>query len=335
LITDDHVKIEAHKLILCSGSKMFEKFLVNNPHSHPMMFMKGIKEQELKPLLEYLYRGETKISNEIVFNFMKLAQDLEITGLHSENKSEDKVVDTEFQQNMNLIKELDVTVTKNKPSENDKDNNIESSNKLQQLEDEIAEVDLNEPNIRKHNDNRYERMLNENVSVQRIKLPKSVELLEKTPSMAIPDGDQSNGVIETPSHPNDYVDSSKGEKEGIVRDLEDHLSVTNSVIDNVKCEIDLSNTNIETSETQVDSSSEIILELDPSPPLRSRGVTKWTSPVWNWFILDPEDHTNAICQLTGCPNPFVSRGRVQKAGSRGLTTSLMRKHLFNHHGKRV
>ena len=54
LITDDHVKIEAHKLVLCSGSKMFEKFLMDNPHSHPMMYLKGIKEQELKPLLEYL-----------------------------------------------------------------------------------------------------------------------------------------------------------------------------------------------------------------------------------------------------------------------------------------
>ena len=62
LVTEDHVKIEAHKLILCLGSKMFEKFLVDNPHPHPLMFLKGIKEQEMKHLLEFLYKGETKIS---------------------------------------------------------------------------------------------------------------------------------------------------------------------------------------------------------------------------------------------------------------------------------
>ena len=68
---------------------------------------------------------------------------------------------------------------------------------------------------------------------------------------------------------------------------------------------------------------------------RSRALSKFTSPVWDWFTLDPEDHTNAICQVSGCSYPVVSRGKIRKAGKQGLTTSIMRKHLFSNHGKKV
>ena len=92
----------------------------------------------------------------------------------------------------------------------------------------------------------------------------------------------------------------------------------------------------ELSESNLDTDSETVMELDPSSsqPQKSRGP-KWKSPVWNWFSLDPEDLTNAICQVAGCSYPFVSRGNMRKAGKQGLTTSMMRKHLFNHHGQKV
>ena len=65
LICDDKVRIEAHKLVLCAGSSFFRDFLVyNNANSHPMIFLKGVKQQELQPLVQFLYNGETTVPQE-------------------------------------------------------------------------------------------------------------------------------------------------------------------------------------------------------------------------------------------------------------------------------
>ena len=95
-------------------------------------------------------------------------------------------------------------------------------------------------------------------------------------------------------------------------------------------EIDIS------SKTNINQISFSNLNSDSKIILPSKAASKaFKSLVWNWFILDPEDHTNAICQVAGCPYPLVSRGRNAKYGKQGLTTSGMRRHLLARHGKKV
>jgi len=87
LVGDDRKKIEAHKIVLCAGSSMFSDFLVNNAHSHPMIYLKGMKQQDLMCILEYLYYGETTISQHILKDFLTTAKELEIYGLEIENQN--------------------------------------------------------------------------------------------------------------------------------------------------------------------------------------------------------------------------------------------------------
>merc|ERR1712126_476725 len=97
LVCDDKVKIEAHRIILCAGSAMFKEFFVDNPQSHPILYLRGVKQQHLKHILEYIYDGKTKIPQKDVNHFLDLAKakDLEVLGLETEGEAED--VQEEFE----------------------------------------------------------------------------------------------------------------------------------------------------------------------------------------------------------------------------------------------
>ena len=91
LVSDDRIRIEAHKIVLCAGSSMFQDFFVNNTHGHPLLYLRGIKHQELKSVLEFLYNGTTRIPQMEVDKFLEVAKELEVFGLESET---DGIVNT-------------------------------------------------------------------------------------------------------------------------------------------------------------------------------------------------------------------------------------------------
>jgi hypothetical protein len=50
LACDAGNQIEAHKVILSSSSSFFQKILLNNPHQHPLLYLKGVKFHNLQSL---------------------------------------------------------------------------------------------------------------------------------------------------------------------------------------------------------------------------------------------------------------------------------------------
>lgn len=48
---------------------------------HPILILKDVKYQELKAMLDYMYRGEVNISEEQLGHFLKAAESLQIKGL--------------------------------------------------------------------------------------------------------------------------------------------------------------------------------------------------------------------------------------------------------------
>jgi len=96
LITDDEKQLKAHKVILSACSPFFRNMLITNPHSHPMFFMKGIKNHQMKALLQFMYCGETRIFDDLIDEFISIAQDLKIKELSSKilfDKSDEEAVD--------------------------------------------------------------------------------------------------------------------------------------------------------------------------------------------------------------------------------------------------
>ena len=85
LLSDDLVSIQSHRVILSSSSPLLNKILSFN---NPVLYLKGVRNEELKPLLEFIYTGSVKIEENNVHNFMKTAKDLQIKGLSSKQVKE-------------------------------------------------------------------------------------------------------------------------------------------------------------------------------------------------------------------------------------------------------
>merc|ERR1712168_1352987 len=88
LVSDDQVQTKAHKVVLSACSPVLKSLLVNNTHSHPLLYLRGIKQTELQAILKFMYFGETQIFEQRINDFVTVAKDLEVKEI-SEEREED------------------------------------------------------------------------------------------------------------------------------------------------------------------------------------------------------------------------------------------------------
>merc|ERR1719147_285648 len=72
-IACDDDQLEAHKVILSASSPFFQNILKRNPHSHPLLFLRGTTKKMVEALLNFIYSGETYVVEEEIEQFMELA----------------------------------------------------------------------------------------------------------------------------------------------------------------------------------------------------------------------------------------------------------------------
>ena len=58
LACEDGQQVEAHKVILVASSPSFQKLLGRNKHPHPLIYMRGVKSDDLLSIVDFLYRAE-------------------------------------------------------------------------------------------------------------------------------------------------------------------------------------------------------------------------------------------------------------------------------------
>ena len=61
LACEDGEQIDAHKVILAASSPVFQSMLKRNKHSHPLIYMKGLRSEDLRTMIDFLYLGEADI----------------------------------------------------------------------------------------------------------------------------------------------------------------------------------------------------------------------------------------------------------------------------------
>ena len=81
LVCDDGNQVEAHKMILSASSPFFQNMLKRNKHPHPLVFMRGVKSDDLLAVVDFLYCGETKVLQQNLDSFLILAEELQLKGL--------------------------------------------------------------------------------------------------------------------------------------------------------------------------------------------------------------------------------------------------------------
>ena len=64
LACEDGRQVEAHKVILASASPFFQTMLIKNKHPHPLIYMRGVKSEDLVAIVDFLYFGEANVYQE-------------------------------------------------------------------------------------------------------------------------------------------------------------------------------------------------------------------------------------------------------------------------------
>jgi len=80
-IACDDDQIEAHKVVLSAASPFFQNILKRNPHSHPLLYLRGTTKKDMEAILEFIYSGTTKVIQEDLEHFIELAKSLHVNGL--------------------------------------------------------------------------------------------------------------------------------------------------------------------------------------------------------------------------------------------------------------
>ena len=87
LVCEDGTQVEAHKVVLATSSPVFQNLLRRNKHTHPLIYMRGTKSQDLLAVVDFLYCGEANVFQENLDSFLAIAEELQLKGLMG--KSED------------------------------------------------------------------------------------------------------------------------------------------------------------------------------------------------------------------------------------------------------
>merc|ERR1719312_748060 len=79
-------QVQAHKIILAACSPFFRSTLRQNPHQHPLLYLKGVEFNDLVAVLTFMYHGEVNVAQEELNSFLGLAEDLQVKGLTQGNQ---------------------------------------------------------------------------------------------------------------------------------------------------------------------------------------------------------------------------------------------------------
>ena len=93
LVSEDGQQMEAHRVILAASSLFFKMLLEGNQHPHPLIYMRGVKSEDLLAIVDFLYCGEANVFQENLDSFLAIAEELQLKGLmgRAEEKEESQI----------------------------------------------------------------------------------------------------------------------------------------------------------------------------------------------------------------------------------------------------
>ena len=83
LVCEDGQQVEAHKLVLVASSPFFKNILTKNKHPHPLIYMRGVRSENLLAMVDFFYFGEANVHQENLDTFLLLTEELQLKGLRA------------------------------------------------------------------------------------------------------------------------------------------------------------------------------------------------------------------------------------------------------------
>ena len=145
LACEDGKQVEVHKVVLASSSPFFKELLRRNKHPHPLIYMRGVKSENLMAMLEFFYFGEANVYQENLDTFLAFADELKLKGLNGSDQPRDTDITEQSVQDSGssnyfsepFVKDLQKMDYKRGPKSFEGTVALNKSDSLQQLKNQI------------------------------------------------------------------------------------------------------------------------------------------------------------------------------------------------------
>ena len=94
LACEDGTQVEVHKVVLATSSPFFQKLLKMNKHAHPLIYMRGVKSNDLLSIVDFLYCGKANVYQENLDSFLAIAGELQLKGLTTKDDIQEDISNT-------------------------------------------------------------------------------------------------------------------------------------------------------------------------------------------------------------------------------------------------
>ena len=126
----DGASIKAHKLVLSAASPYFHSLFLSNPCKHPIVILKDVRFEDLKSIIDFIYRGEVHIPEDQLNSFLKTAETLRIRGL----------TEVGDKQNQSIIKSIPSVRHKKRKRKPNKSPNVQNNESQDSSEEENRNI---------------------------------------------------------------------------------------------------------------------------------------------------------------------------------------------------
>ena len=92
LVCEDGQQVEAHKVVFVASSPFFLNILKRNKHPHPLIYMRGVRPENLMAMVDFFYYGEANVYQENLDSFLVLAEELQLKGLRGNQTEKEEEV---------------------------------------------------------------------------------------------------------------------------------------------------------------------------------------------------------------------------------------------------
>ena len=139
LVSDDEIQIQAHKVILSASSPFLRNVLKFNKNTCPLLYIRGATNSILSKLVEFIYKGEATVIKNDLDSFLKLAEDLKVTGLSEKDAVTRNIWNSmELKTNKDKRKKKNLDNTENTEQESSEEENQE----YRETDEETQELSL-------------------------------------------------------------------------------------------------------------------------------------------------------------------------------------------------
>ena len=156
LVSDSMTPFKGHKSVLSSASKVFDTLIDLDEGSSCILYLRGIKDRELASLMEFIYLGQTFVSQERLSDFAKAANELNIEGLSNAlnqkdcDESEEELDNVEGESHGKSLNTMDLKheqLETEEYSEAEKDQNTLTPTKDPKFKQEEEDDNMNDQSV--------------------------------------------------------------------------------------------------------------------------------------------------------------------------------------------